>query len=100
MKRRSLGVASRSSRSVLGVLGAILFVGISDCARRPAIAPSAITDEPRGWLVIEGGSYPVSPVVAAKFRELVGGADAKVLFSPTAMADSEMRQCATSHCEP
>jgi cyanophycinase len=89
MKRRSLDVASRSIRSVLGVLGAILFVGISDGARRPAIAPSVITDEPRGWLVIEGGSYPVSPVVAAKFRELVGGADAKVLFSPTAMADSE-----------
>ena len=37
------------------------------------------TEEPRGWLVIEGGSYPFSPVVAQQFRDLIGGADAKVI---------------------
>jgi hypothetical protein len=31
-----------------------------------------------------------SSAVAEKFRELIGGADAKVLLVPTAMADSEM----------
>ena len=58
-------------------------------ARGPDLARTSIADAPRGWLVLEGGSYPVNPVVAAKFRELIGGADAKVLLVPTAMADSE-----------
>ena len=34
--------------------------------------------------------HRVNPVVAEKFRELIGGADAKVLLVPTAMADSEL----------
>jgi len=51
---------------------------------------AAATDEPRGWLVIEGGSYPVNPLVAQKFRELAGGADARVLLVPTAMADADL----------
>jgi cyanophycinase len=54
------------------------------------MAAMPATDEPRGWLVIEGGSYPVNPLVAERFRELIGGADAKVLLVPTAMADSEL----------
>ena len=32
----------------------------------------------------------MNPVVAEKFRELIGGADSKVLVVPTAMADSEL----------
>jgi len=49
-----------------------------------------VTDQPRGWLVIEGGSFPTNPIVAEKFRELIGGADAKVLLVPTALADSQL----------
>lgn len=80
----------RWSGSVVGVLAAILSIAISVDARRSEMAAPEQTDEPRGWLVIEGGSYPVNPVVAERFRELVGGADAKVLLVPTAMADSEV----------
>jgi cyanophycinase len=61
----------------------VLFVGL-------LVATTRAQDEPRGWLVIEGGSYPLNAIVAAKFRELVGGADAKVLLVPTAMADSDV----------
>lgn len=50
----------------------------------------SVAEEPSGWLVIEGGSYPVNSIVAEKFRELIGGPDAKVLLVPTAMADSEL----------
>ena len=32
----------------------------------------------------------MNQVVAEKFRELIGGADSKVLVVPTAMADSEL----------
>jgi len=48
-------------------------------------------DAPRGWLLIEGGSYPLNPVVAQKFRELIGGADAKVLMVPTAFDDERIQ---------
>ena len=77
------------SRGVIAILVGILLAGSSGCRPGPQAGAIARTGEPRGWLVIEGGSYPVNPVVAAKFRELVGGADAKVLLVPTAMADSE-----------
>ncbi len=90
MSQRVVDVAMRWSRSVCGVLGAILLIAIPGSARQPETAAMAATEEPRGWLVIEGGSYPVNPVVAQKFRELIGGADAKVLLVPTAMADSEL----------
>jgi cyanophycinase len=90
MKQQVGVMATRWSRSAGGVLGAILLIGISASARRPEMAAMGGTEEPRGWLVIEGGSYPVNPVVAEKFRELIGGADAKVLLVPTAMADSEL----------
>jgi cyanophycinase len=90
MKQRVVDAAVRWSRSVFGVLATILLIAISGCAHRPEMAAVATTDQPRGWLVIEGGSYPVNPVVAEKFRELIGGADAKVLLAPTAMADSEL----------
>src|SRR5262245_41954490 len=57
------------------------------CARTQA----QLTGQPRGWLVIEGGSFPMNAVVAAKFRELVGGEDSKVLVVPTALADADMK---------
>jgi cyanophycinase len=90
MEQRAVDVAVRWSRSVCGVFAAILLINILGCALLPEMTAMAATDEPRGWLVIEGGSYPVNPVVAEKFRELIGGADAKVLLVPTAMADSEL----------
>jgi cyanophycinase len=90
MKQRVVDVAVRWSRGLFGVLTAILLIAISGGARRLEMAAMATTDEPRGWLLIEGGSYPVNPVVAERFRELIGGADAKVLLVPTAMADSEL----------
>ena len=71
-------------------LAAVLVIAVSGCAHQPEMANIAKTDESRGWLVIEGGSYPVNLVVVEKFRELIGGADAKVLLVPTAMADSEL----------
>jgi cyanophycinase len=49
-------------------------------------------DAPRGWLVIEGGSAPLNPVVTQKFRELIGGADAKVLMVTTALDDATIQQ--------
>jgi cyanophycinase len=76
-------------RSVVAILVGILLTGGSGCRSRPDTGVFAPTDEQRGWLVIEGGSYPVNPVVAERFRQLVGGVDAKVLLVPTAMADSE-----------
>jgi cyanophycinase len=91
MKQEFVDVAFRWSRSLCDVLlPALLLVALSGCAHRPEIAAVSTSDEPRGWLVIEGGSYPVNPVVAEKFRELSGGPDAKVLFVPTAMADSQL----------
>src|SRR5687768_8512826 len=47
-----------SCRIVVGIFGAMLLTAM------------AATDEARGWLVIEGGSNPLNPVVAQKFREL------------------------------
>jgi cyanophycinase len=88
MERQRADVAGRWSRSVLGVLAGILLVPTSGGAQRPD-APAIAIEEPRGWLVIEGGSYPINPVVSEKFRELIGGADSHVLLVPTAMADSE-----------
>lgn len=76
------------SRVFLGIAGVLLVLS-SGCRQQRAAVTIAPTSKPRGWLVIEGGSYPVNPIVAAKFRELVGGADVKVLLVPTAMADSE-----------
>ena len=70
-------------RTVLGIFVAMLLT---------AVAAMPATDEPRGWLVIEGGSYPLNPVVAQKFRELIGGADAKALFIPTAMDDERLQR--------
>lgn len=75
--------ATTRSGTVLGSFVAILLAGLTALAA---------TDEPRGWLVIEGGSYPLNPVVAQKFRELIGGADAKVLFIPTAVDDDRLQR--------
>ena len=90
MKRRLTTVAAGSWRQFLGICAAILLVTVSGCVRRPARGATATMKASLGWLMIEGGSYPVNPVVAERFRQLVGGADAKVLFVPTAMADSEL----------
>ncbi|PWT79559.1 MAG: peptidase S51 [Acidobacteria bacterium] len=76
-------------RTVLGALVAML---LSAMAVSTAITSSAATDEPKGWLVIEGGSYPLNPVVADRFRELIGGADSKVLFIPTALDDESIQK--------
>ena len=57
-----------------------------------AMAVMTASDEPQGWLVIEGGSYPLNPVVTQKFRELIGGADAKVLIVPTAFDEERIQQ--------
>src|ERR1041385_4324951 len=46
-------------RTALGALVAMLLA---------AVAAMTATDEPQGWLVIEGGSYPLNPVVAQRFR--------------------------------
>jgi len=89
MKQRVVEVGHWSTR-VSGVLAGILLISISGWAPRPQVASIAPADEPRGWLVIEGGSYPMNQAVAEKFRELIGGADSKVLVVPTAMADSEL----------
>ena len=90
MNERLLAVAVSCSKTSLSVLAAVLVIAVSGSAHRPEMAATAKTDEPRGWLVIEGGSYPVNPVVVERFRELIGGADAKVLLVPTAMADSQL----------
>ena len=69
-------------RHAVGSLAAALFIAA------PAVAQTAA---PQGWLVIEGGSYPLNPVVAQRFRELIGGPDGKVLFVPTALSDDEIQ---------
>ena len=89
MKRR-VARAQRWGTAVSGVLAGILLMSLPSWAHRPQVASITPADEPRGWLVIEGGSYPMNQVVAEKFRELIGGADSKVLVVPTAMADSEL----------
>jgi cyanophycinase len=73
---------SARSTAALASFAAILFTGLTALA----------ADETRGWLVIEGGSAPLNPVVAEKFRELIGGADEKVLFSPTALDDDQVQR--------
>jgi cyanophycinase len=90
MKEWSGDFAARWNRNVFLVFAAMLLIDVSGYARRPETAAIVAAQEPRGWLVVEGGSYPVNPLVAEKFRELIGGADAKVLLVPTAMADSEL----------
>ncbi len=75
---------------VLCGLATILSTCTANGRQRPETASIANRDEPRGWLVIEGGSFPTYPAVADKFRELIGGADSKVLLVTTALADSEM----------
>ena len=55
MKQRVVDVAVRWCRIVFGVLGTILLIAIVGSAGRPEMT-MATTDEPRGWLVIEGGS--------------------------------------------
>lgn len=57
-------------------------------AQQDGKADEKKADEPRGWLVIEGGSFPLNPTVLEKFQELIGGPDAKVLVVPSAMGDS------------
>jgi len=42
----------------------------------------------KGWLFLEGGSFPVDPVVAKAFVKLAGGPDKKFVWIPTA-ADEE-----------
>ena len=73
----------RWSKTALRIFAATLLAA--------CITVRGTTEEPRGWLVIEGGSYPFSPVVAQKFRELIGGADAKVLIIPTALDDKQVQ---------
>ena len=90
MKLRLLDVGVGWRRSVVGVLAGIVLTCVPGGAQRPETAASAVPNEPRGWLVIEGGSYPTYPAIADKFRELIGGADSKVLLVPTALADSEL----------
>ena len=85
-----LDILYRPSGSALALVTAILLACTAGGAQRAEPASIAATDEPRGWLVIEGGSYPINQTVAEKFRELIGGADSKVLLVPTALADSEM----------
>lgn len=70
-------------RTALGALVAMLLA---------AVAAMTATDEPQGWLVIEGGSYPLNPVVAQRFRDLIGGADSKVLLVPTAFDDEGIQK--------
>ena len=48
--------AVRWGTTVSGVLAGILLMSISGWAHRPQVASIAPADEPRGWLVIEGGS--------------------------------------------
>ena len=90
MEHRVARLAPSWSTTAFGVLAAVLLTAVTGDARRSEIVETPTADSARGWLVIEGGSYPVNPVVAEKFRELIGGADAKVLLVPTAMADSEL----------
>jgi len=70
-------------RAALGALVATLLA---------AVAAMTAPDEPQGWLVIEGGSYPLNPVVAQRFRDLIGGADCKVLLIPTAFDDERIQK--------
>lgn len=70
------------TRAVLGIITILA----------ASLAGLNAADEPRGWLVIEGGSAPLNPVVAQKFRELIGGADTKVLVVPTALDDENIRK--------
>ena len=69
------------------VVPAALIACLAPATRASVIA---VDDAPRGWLVIEGGSYPTNPVVARRFRELIGGANAKVLIVPTASSDAQL----------
>src|ERR1700722_3932519 len=71
---------SFSTRCVLLVLA--LCVVVSSC----------VAAEPKGWLIVEGGMWPPNPRIADKFRELIGGADAAVLFIPTAASDERLQE--------
>jgi type IV pilus biogenesis protein CpaD/CtpE len=68
MNERVLSVFVSWTKISLGVVAAVLVIAVSGCTHRPEMATMAKTDEPRGWLVIEGGSYPVNPVVVEKFE--------------------------------
>ena len=85
-----MDIPYRPSGAAVALLTAILLACTAGGAQRSETASIATADEPRGWLVIEGGSFPTYPAVAEKFRELIGGADSKVLLVTTALADSEM----------
>ena len=88
---RVMDILYRQSSAALALLTATLLACTAGGAQRSeTVSIAAVPDEPRGWLVIEGGSYPIYAAVAEKFRELIGGADSKVLLVPTALADSEM----------
>jgi len=71
---------SFSTRCVLLVLA--LCVVVSSC----------VAAEPKRWLIVEGGMWPPNPRIADKFRELIGGADAPVLFIPTAASDERLQE--------
>src|SRR5690242_15336346 len=81
--RFSKGDKTMRYRTVLGTLVAMLLA---------AMAAMTATDGPQGWLVIEGGSFPLNPVVAQRFRDLIGGADSKVLLVPTAFDDEGIQK--------
>ena len=68
----------------------LLFVIIPAVVLLIARPSAQVSDAPQGWLVIEGGSYPLNATVVEKFRELVGGPEAKVLVVPTAMGDADL----------
>ena len=89
-ERHVSDIFRRRSGATVGLFAAIFLGCTAGSGQRPETAAIAATDEPRGWLVIEGGSFPTYPAVAEKFRELIGGADSKVLVVPTALADSEL----------
>lgn len=52
--------------------------------------------ESKGWLILDGGANPPNPVVAQKFLELIGGADAPVLFVPTSVDEEQLQKAIAS----
>src|SRR5215211_2373241 len=83
-----MDILCRARGVAVALLAAVLLARSAGGGQPAETASIAATDEPRGWLVIEGGSFPTYPSVAEKFRELIGSADSKVLLVTTALADS------------
>ena len=52
---------------------------------------AACSSTESGWILAEGGSDPLSPIVAEKFRALAGGPDAPVLVVTTALNTPELK---------